>query len=153
MAITLNDEQRLYVIPLEKGWTTALGYDYTDIKVEKMKTWIRNRAGWEGTQFPAYGNGTLAQYDLYCELCSAIQHYCTAHHTQCDIELIPELIGLEGKRIEIVDCDGTKRRFYVGKSTGWIPCHLEIARSDSSGGIAVYGTPFQSIKVLDKRRY
>ena len=40
--------------------------------------------------------------------------------------LTPQLVGLEGKQVEVTEIDGSQRRFYVGKSTGWMPCHLEI---------------------------
>ena len=49
-------------------------------------------------------------------------------------DLTPELIGLEGWRVEAVTTYGETRRFYVGRSTGWKPIHLDIARRDSSGG-------------------
>jgi hypothetical protein len=49
--------------------------------------------------------------------------------------LSPQLKGLEGYRVEVVDSEGDKpRRFIVGKSTGWRPCHLEIARRNCMGG-------------------
>lgn len=48
--------------------------------------------------------------------------------------LSPQLKGLEGWRVEVVTTYGEKRRFIVGKSTGWKPCHLEIARRTSMGG-------------------
>lgn len=53
--------------------------------------------------------------------------------------LTPQLIGLEGMRVEVVDppdgeFPGLTRRFYVGKSTGWRPCHLEIHNRRSTGG-------------------
>ena len=51
-----------------------------------------------------------------------------------DAGLTPQLVGLERARVEVVDHDGTRRRFIVGRSTGWIPCHLELKRRDSSGG-------------------
>lgn len=62
--------------------------------------------------------------------------------------LTKELIGLEGKRIEVVDCHGEKRRFWVGKSTGWTPVHLEIKTARSFGGQPVSGTPFKSVTIL-----
>ena len=48
--------------------------------------------------------------------------------------LSPQLKGLEGWRVEVITTYNEKRRFIVGKSTGWKPCHLEIARRDSLGG-------------------
>lgn len=62
--------------------------------------------------------------------------------------LTPELIGLEGKRIEVVDCYGDCRRFIVGRSCGWRPIHIEVKRRDSTGGIGVYGAPFKSIQII-----
>jgi len=48
--------------------------------------------------------------------------------------LTPQLVGLEGYRVEVVTTYGETRRFIVGKSTGWVPRHLEVARRDSMGG-------------------
>ena len=49
-------------------------------------------------------------------------------------ELSPQLIGLEGWRVEVVTTYGEKRRFIVGKSTGWRPIHLEVHNRRSTGG-------------------
>jgi hypothetical protein len=48
--------------------------------------------------------------------------------------LTPQLIGLEGWRVEVEDDNGDVRRFYVGHSTGWRPCHLEIHNARCLGG-------------------
>lgn len=48
--------------------------------------------------------------------------------------LTKQLIGLEGWRVEVKTTYGETRRFIVGKSTGWRPCHLEIANRRSMGG-------------------
>ena len=48
--------------------------------------------------------------------------------------LHPLLIGLEGWRVEVTDTDGAKRRFIVGRSAGWQPCHIEIKTTRSIGG-------------------
>ena len=50
--------------------------------------------------------------------------------------LTPELVGLEGWRVEVTIQNGDSYRFIVGRSTGWRPCHIELARRDSSGGPA-----------------
>ncbi|WP_157698714.1 hypothetical protein [Geobacter sp. DSM 9736] len=75
-----------------------------------------------------------------------MKHQQTGYRSKA--ELTPQLIGLEGKRVEVVDCYGGKRRFWVGRSTGWIPCHLEIDTRRSSGGPAVTGAPFRSVRVF-----
>lgn len=64
-------------------------------------------------------------------------------------EVAPQLVGLEGRRVEVVDAYGETRRFTVGRSSGWMPCHLEIARRDSNGGPAVTGAPFKSVSVIN----
>lgn len=48
--------------------------------------------------------------------------------------MTPQLHGLEGWRVEVVTKYGEKRRFIVGRSTGWRPIHLEIKTSRSTGG-------------------
>ena len=50
--------------------------------------------------------------------------------------LSPQLVGLEGYRVSVLDIDGTERRFIVGRSTGWRPCHIELANRRSRGGSA-----------------
>ena len=67
-----------------------------------------------------------------------------------DAGLTPQLIGLEGWRVEVVYKYGDKRRFIVSRSTGWVPCHIELKGRASSGGMAVMGAPFQSIRKLYK---
>lgn len=56
----------------------------------------------------------------------------------------------QGWRVEVVDAEGNRRRFIVGRSTGWRPCLLEIARSNSRGGSPVAAT-YASVKPLHKR--
>lgn len=48
--------------------------------------------------------------------------------------LTPQLIGLEGWRVEVETTYGETRRFIVGLSTGWKPIHLEVATRRSMGG-------------------
>lgn len=55
-----------------------------------------------------------------------------------------------GERIEVTYTDGTKERFYVGKSTGWKPCYLMIKKSNSYGGEAVFTENIKRIRGLNK---
>lgn len=61
--------------------------------------------------------------------------------------LTPQLTGLEGKRVEVVTTYGERRRFWVGRSTGWRPCHLEVKLRTSSGGMAA-DREYLSVKVI-----
>lgn len=66
--------------------------------------------------------------------------------------LSPQLIGLEGWRVEVVAEQGEKPyRFIVGKSTGWRPCHLEIKTTRSHGGGPAYRV-YASVRKIEKIR-
>lgn len=45
--------------------------------------------------------------------------------------------------------DGKKARFYVGKSTGWVPIYLQILRRDSFGGSALLSSAVKSVRGLN----
>lgn len=51
--------------------------------------------------------------------------------------LHPQLLGLEGYRVEVETVGGSVYRFQVGRSTGWKPCHLSLHNSRSHGGDAI----------------
>ena len=62
--------------------------------------------------------------------------------------LVPALVGVEGWRIEATYPDGTKARYYVSRSTGWRPCHIEVSRRGAFGGGQVWwpeGTTFRKL--------
>lgn len=65
--------------------------------------------------------------------------------------LSPALVGLEGWRVEVVTLYHEVRRFIVGMSTGWVPCHLEVKTRRSMGGMPA-DTDFISVKKLYKVR-
>jgi len=66
--------------------------------------------------------------------------------------LSEQLIDLEGWRVEVETLHGETRRFIVGRSTGWRPCHLEIHNRVSSGGDAA-DRVYQSVrKLYDSRK-
>lgn len=68
-----------------------------------------------------------------------------------ETELTPALRGLEGKRVEVTYPDGERTRFYVGRSTGWTPIHLEIKTRASSGGAPVYFPAGSTVRVIGTR--
>ncbi len=65
--------------------------------------------------------------------------------------LSPQLTGLEGWRVEVETSYGDRRRFIVSRSTGWRPCHIEVPRRDSSGGISCDNL-YKNVRKLYKAR-
>lgn len=63
--------------------------------------------------------------------------------------LSPQLIGLEGWRVEVVTMEDEQRKFIVGRSSGWRPVHIELLRSDSSGGVPA-DLEFKSVTKLKR---
>jgi hypothetical protein len=67
-------------------------------------------------------------------------------------DLTPQLTGLEGHRVEVMDIPNARpRRFIVGKSTGWRPCHLELARVSARGGEPA-AKAYESVRSIGKVR-
>jgi hypothetical protein len=68
-----------------------------------------------------------------------------------DAGLSPQLIGLEGYRVEVVTDYGETRRFIVGRSSGWEPCHIEVPRRNSSGGMGAE-RHYRNVRTLYRAR-
>jgi hypothetical protein len=144
--VTVNAEQALYVIPESHGYS-CLGFDVLISRYNAVAAWLRKES-LQQDDLPPEARGSMRAYTAYRTLLDRARSYCERNNLRCPAELTPQLTGLEGKRVEVVDQYGERRRFQVGKSTGWLPIHLEIARRNSSGGPAVTGAPFQSVRIV-----
>lgn len=147
---SIDKEQRLYNLPVYDGRGKVDGYTCLGFDVCLKRS--KGLAAWLGVMFKDTKAGSPEAYQEYMELCHLGALHADSTGNRCPVELTTSLIGLEGKRVEVVDCYGEKRRFWVGKSTGWMPCHLEICRRNSSGGLGVMGTPFKSVRVVNDTR-
>jgi len=139
--ITLDNTRNLFVIGFDAGYT-CLGFDVCQERSVKMAEWLGveppNSSYW----------GTTQGYDRFQELVQLCRVRFEATGEKCPTELTSQLVGLEGKHVEVVDKWDERRRFVVGKSTGWVPCHLELKTRASRGGEAVMGAPFKSVRVI-----
>lgn len=133
--IILNKEQRLYVIKNTGGYS-CLGFDVCQEQGKRYAAWL-------GLEWN-HKTGSLASFMARKNLISLI----FKSGRKCEVDLEPQLIGLENKRVEVVDAYGDKRRFRVGRSSGLIPVHLELSNARSLGGVQAYGAPFKSIKII-----
>lgn len=135
---SIDAERRLYVIPCGRGYT-CLGFDFALRRATEV-------ARWAGLPTPRETPGTLEAYAEYDRIMRLGARYANEQGKRCEAELVSELVRLEGCRVEVTYPDGEKRRFIVGKSSGWLPCHLEIKRRDSTGGSAVYFPPGSKVR-------
>lgn len=138
MPVTIGQNE--YHIPCGAGFT-CLGFDVCLQRTADVARWL----GW---RLPRAERGTMAAYSAYEAVMAAARAYARESGLRCPAELEPRLIGLEGKRVEVAYADGAKSRFYVGKSTGWLPVHLEIKRRNSSGGAPVYLPDTATLRVI-----
>lgn len=142
--VTLNEEQALYVLKCTGGYS-CLGFDYAYEKASK----IAKHYGIKRLIPIETNKGTMQGYAEYLE---AVAYAMSEHGRtglQCPIGLNAQLIGFERKRVEVVYQDGRKERFIVGKSTGWIPCHLQLKTARSIGGEGISeNVVFKSVREI-----
>lgn len=148
--VTLNHEQGLYVIPSNGGYS-CLGFQVVWGKCHALRKWLIA----QNAPIPAgIPDDLMERYAYYQGLLSEASAIVEKTGKRCDIELHPQLVGLEGKRVKVTYPDkykdwGLPSRFWVGKSMGWMPIHLEIKSQRSSGGAAIsHNIPFKTLEVI-----
>ena len=143
--VTINSESRLYVIPCNAGYTCH-GFDVVERLISSLVA--------EGRPAPIDPApvGTPERYAQYRELCNLAELEFRITGKRSSAKLTPELIGKEGKRVEVrhrwKSGEEETIRFQVGKSTGWMPCHLQLARRGVSGGSAVCLGEILSVRII-----
>lgn len=136
--VNINKKARHYTLKCGGGYS-SMGFDYCF----KLATTMANEVN--RPDLLPKTKGTKTTYIKFRKLSEIVlkMHQKNGFRSQAD--LTPQLIGREGQRVEVVDRWGNRKRFWVGRSTGWIPCHLEIARTNCHGGGAVIGAPFSEV--------
>lgn len=141
---SINHEQRLYVLHHGTGYT-CLGFEYAEKRRRAVLEWL-------GVEAVPVELGTEAAYIAYKGAMGAGQ----AHHLftgkRCSADLIPELDAYVGWRVEVRSTDGTKRRFNVSRSSGWMPCNIELANVRSHDGVAAHLQPGDIVVPVRKVR-
>lgn len=126
----IDKDARLYVINYGSH-VSCIGWD-------KAETDMRAFCAWVGMLDVIEPRGTQEHYAAYAATIASAQRYAAETGARCNAFLIPELIGREGLRVEVTYPGGERKRFKVGKSTGWAPCHLELHNKRSHGGSPVH---------------
>lgn len=143
--ITINAEQKLYVIPQGEGFS-CLGFDVCEKRSAALAKEMNEK---RIITLP----GTIEHYNDYLRLIEIARKKNQATGWRSNSELTPEFIGHEREQVKITQRDGITRTFYIGKSSGFIPVHLEVSRVNSSGGPAVCLLPGDTWVFTGKRRY
>lgn len=151
---SINTEQRVYVMPCGDGFS-CYGFDVLDRKARAVLLWIVEHYNGRALTlqereklaagFPA--PGTAEHFAACADAMAKGAAHAAKTGKRCPAELVPALIGLEGKRVE---CEhyGERVRFYVGKSTGWMPGHLMIKTRRSTGGEMLSADSVRNVRVI-----
>lgn len=145
MRVTLNLEQSLYVIDVGRGFT-CLGFKVCQERTRD----IARELGHIELAPTAYAS--VGAYEQYERALNAARTHAARTGRPLQCQLTPELIGLEYQRVEVVDRYGGARAFVVGRSTGFIPVHLELPSRRARGGVSVWGAPFRAVRRVSSRR-
>lgn len=141
--ITINHDQKLYVMPCGGGYS-YIGVDYAEVQRLAVLNWLH-------LPVDAIELGTTEHYDAYTTAMKQGREHHRLTGERCEAALIPSLKGLEGSRVELTYPSGEKTRFIVGRSTGWLPIHLEIKTKRSRGGSEVYFPDRTTVRVVNQR--
>lgn len=154
--LSINAEQRLYVMPCGNG-TTCYGWDVLDKKARAVATWLRGldtpnqdakraMVAWLA-ELDRNPPGSADHFQVCANVLERAQIHCSVFGDRCPADLVPSLIGLEGKRVE-ADYFGKRIRFKVGRSTGWLPVHLRLHNRRSTGGEGLIADAITNVRVV-----
>lgn len=149
--IAIKNDTRTYMIKCGDGYT-CLGFDVADAWSHAVLAWLARElqpSGLPKVVIPEVG--TEAHFNVYMRIMAIGDQLHRHTGKRCPALLTPELIGHEGKKAEIVDKYGDHRKFWIGRSTGWLPVHLECNHR-AGGGPAVTGSPFQQCTIIGASR-
>ena len=158
----IDGENELYVYINLDGSCGTIGFNRASIIAQKVYLWLEM-----SHQTPPVG--TREAFDYYVTAMRIGQTHYMETKEKCEAELDHRFTQYyeSGERVEVewkdgyedytgygARTDGKKGRFYVGKSSGWMPIYLMIQRRDSHGGGAISPASVKSIRGLGvfKRR-
>lgn len=146
--LKLEHGSQLYTVPVAGGGYSCLGYEYA----ERTRRGVLEWCGLPVRDIP-FG---AEHYEAYCQALryGEVRSYRTGAY--CPALLIPELDQYRGKRVEVTWTEASgatySERYWVGRSTGWLPINLSIKRRDSSGGGGAYFPAGATVRVVREAR-
>ncbi len=146
----IDRERELYVFKHDRGdeaGYTCLGFQVAYDRAQALHDELAAcGADVEGLAPKTQGTkATLRRYDALLAIAQA-KNKDSGWTSQS--QLTGQLIGLEGRRVRVLDAYGQRRTFRVARSMGVTPIHLEYERGDGLGGFPVTGAPFKRVLPL-----
>jgi hypothetical protein len=135
----INQDQRLYVIP-EAGGCSCLGFDVAERKRVDVLTWL-------GLPVPSVEIGTEAAYEAYESAMTEGRAHYQRTGERCFADCDSRVRDLVGRQVDVHSTNGETRRFTIGRSSGWMPCLLEIQDGDNFGD-PLYLSPGDVVVVI-----
>jgi len=136
--VIINKHQKLYVIPCGKNGYSCYGFDVLFKKVNNLCKALQ-------VENTCKRKGTMKVYNLYAKLL----HIAQNSGKRYNFDLYKPFIGHEGARVEILYTYGETERGILGKSTGFIPCHILLKQKRSNGGGAISNDSIKSFRFID----
>lgn len=145
--VTIDVAQGLYVIPCGDGYS-CLGFEVCEKRRRRLAEELRGR----GVKPPSGDEiGSMGNYDAHKETSDLAYSYHKETGYRFTCELHPKLVGREHISVQITRPDGSKSRFRVGKSTGWVPCHLACSNVRSIGGDPIEADEEFSVSIVKRK--
>jgi hypothetical protein len=152
--VALDNINGCYVVTHENDVVSHIDYDEVLRRIERYSTELAGRGALprEHIESPVNAErGTMAAYDTFRNLMDILEKTVKAEGDYAVADLCPQLVGLEGHRVEVMDMGSLrKRRFTVGMSHGWLPVHMEIPGHGVEGQTAK--AEYQTVKDLGPGR-
>jgi hypothetical protein len=128
--VALDNINECYVVTHENDVVSHIDYDAVLERIERYSIELAGRGALppEYIELPVQAKrGTRQAYDVFRNLMDALEKTVKEQGDHAVADLCPQLAGLEGHRVEVMDVGSMrKRRFRVALSHGWLPVHMEI---------------------------
>lgn len=134
--LSINKDQRLYVMPCGGGFS-CLGFDVLYNSLHRYPKVL-------GVPVKSKNKGSRRMFTEYHKILEVMRK--SGKRYDCD--LFKPFVGHEGERVEVVYSWGETERFYIGKTTGFIPVHIGLKRRNSWGGDPVMADSIKSYRFV-----
>jgi hypothetical protein len=137
---SINKEQGLFVFKHGK-YVSCLGFGVVINKTKNLSKELNINC-------PNFRKGSKASLKFYYKVINIAKKKNKQTGWKSQSELFVPFIGNEGKRVEVEYNWGEKERFYIGKSMGFIPCHIMVKQSNSTGGASVLNDSIKNYRFV-----